>query len=381
MNLWLRWGLVSLGLLGSRISLPAQERLAQTPTNIWNVSLGPHNAASPALDYNGNLYVTTATGKLFALNPDGSQRWVFSLNYEIASTPAIGADGTIFFGCRDRRFYAVGADGQPRWSFKTGGWVDASPALGADGTVYVGSFDRKFYALTPEGKVKWAFATGGPITSSAAIDANGGIYFGSHDRKFYALQPDGTKRWEFATDGAILSSPAIGPDGALYFTSADGYLLVVNADGSLRWKSHTSGINTASPVLGVEGTIFLGVNTNHCEFSAEGKLLWRRSLSEHGYPPMAWIVATPVALEDNLVFTAGTDLYVCIFARGGPGLWHQSLKSGIYASPVVTADGTAYVAAVGTGVFAYKDMPRPAHSSWPMFRANLQRTGRVATDF
>lgn len=380
MNLRLPWHGLMAGLvcLSATITLPAEPGLTQPPTNSWIITLGRHNESSPALDPDGNIYVTAGPGKLWALNPDGSPRWVYSTDFEIASTPAIGTDGAIYFGCRNRRLYAVAADGKLRWSFKTGGWVDASPALGADGTIFFGSWDKQFYALDATGAVRWKFPTGGPITSSAAIDADGGIYVGSHDRKLYALRSDGTKRWEFATGGAILSSPALGVDGTVYFTSTDGNLYALTAAGTVRWKRHTGGITAASPVLGVEGNVYVAVNTNHCEFSAMGELLWQRNLSPGGFRTLDWQVTTPVALENNLVFTAGTDLFLCIFARGGGGLWHQSLGTAIHTSPVVTSDGIAYAGSDGLGFHAFKGMPRPANSSWPMFRANPQRTGRVS---
>lgn len=348
-----------------------------TATNSWTLQLGNHNESSPALDTHGNIYITTLKGRLFAINPDSSIRWSYPFGFESASTPAIGDDGTIYLGCRDRHVYAVDDTGKLRWSFKTGNWVDASPAIGADGTVHVGSWDKMFYALDRAGKLRWKFATGGPITSSAAIDETGVIYFGSHDRKFYALHPDGTKKWEFATGGAILSSPAIGADGALYFTSTDGHLHALNSDGSLRWKLHTGGINASSPVLGVNESIYVGINTNHCAVSAEGKLLWSMHLSPRGYPLFDWIVTTPVALLDGTCITAGTDLVLSIYDEQGPW-WHTSVKSGIHASPAITPDGKVYVASSWTGLFAFTNFPSPANTTWPMFRANSQRTGRVA---
>ncbi|MEI2722455.1 MAG: PQQ-binding-like beta-propeller repeat protein [Verrucomicrobiota bacterium] len=347
-------------------------------TNTWQVMVGYHNESAPALDHHGNIYVTTVDGKLFSLTPEGVTRWHYDFEFESVSTPAIGDDGTIYLGCRNRRLYAVDDQGQLRWSFKTGNWVDASPALGKNGTVYFGSWDKKFYALNLDGTQQWEFATGGPVVSSAAIDRKGVIYFGSHDRKFYALHPDGTKKWEFATEGAVLSSPAIGAEGTLYFTSADGYLWALNPDGTLRWKLHTGGINACSPVVGVHETIFLGINSNHCAVSAAGKLLWANHLSPQGYAPFDWVGAAPVALADGAAITSGTDSLLCIYEQPGWS-WHAALGTGIRASPVITTDGRVYCVTDRTGLHAFANFPGPASSSWPMFRANAQRTGRSHT--
>jgi outer membrane protein assembly factor BamB len=93
--------------------------------------------------------------------------------------PAIGADGTIYVGSAYRYLYAIYPDGKEKWSFKTGDWIGSSPAIGADGTIYVGSYDRYFYAISPDGKEKWSFRTGSDIDSSPAIGADGTIYVGS----------------------------------------------------------------------------------------------------------------------------------------------------------------------------------------------------------
>lgn len=351
------------------------------PSNAWVAKLDGRLEAGPALDLQGNLYITTTRGSLYSLTPEGRTRWQFQFGFESVSTPALGADGSVFFGARDRYCYAVDSTGQLRWRFRTGNWVDASPAIGADGTVYIGSWDSNFYALDAKGQLRWNITTGGPITSSAAVNAGGTIYFGSHDGKFYAVSPQGAKQWEFTTRGAILSSPAIGGDGALYFSSADGYLRVLNPGGTLRWQLHTGGITAASPVLGSQGQIFLGINSNHCEISAEGKLVWSRSMSLNGYAPFDWLVATPVALEDGTMFTGGIDAALSIFERGGAGRWHSFPGSSIRAAPLLDGKGNAYCATTGTGLHAFTNCPAPAATSWPMFRGNPQRTGRVAVGF
>ncbi|MEI6519941.1 MAG: PQQ-binding-like beta-propeller repeat protein [bacterium] len=90
-----------------------------------------------------------------------AQKWAFTTGWNIYSSPALGADGTVYVGSQDKKLYAVNPDGTQRWAFTTGDVV-WSPALGADGTVYVGSFDsNKLYAVNPDGTQRWAFTAGG----------------------------------------------------------------------------------------------------------------------------------------------------------------------------------------------------------------------------
>jgi outer membrane protein assembly factor BamB len=314
---------------------------------------------------------------LLAFGPDGSHRWKASLGFETVASPAIADDGTIYIGSRNRSLYAIAPDGQQKWSFRTGGWVDSSAAIGTNGTVYFGSWDGKFYALTPEGRKKWEFNTDAPVVSSPAIDLGGRVYFGSHDGRLYALNPDGSKRWDFPTRGQILSSPAIADNGDVLFTSLDGRLYAVDVAGKQRWSLHTGGITAASPVVGLEGAVFLGVNSNHCMISAEGRWQWQRGLSPTGYAPWDWIASTPTALADGKVAVTGTDLMVTIFKPDGDWSWNYSLLSGGRASLAVGPDGTIYATGRAGKIFALLSTTPAAETSWPMYRGNPQRNGRA----
>ena len=354
-------------------ALGAEEYYAAT--NLWKALIGPACVSSPALGHDGAVYVGSWQGHLFAFNPDGSKRWRFKTGFEMASSPAVGTYDTVYIGCRDRNFYAVDKKGRKKWMFKTDGWVDTSAAIGQDGALYFGSWDKKFYAVNPDGSKKWEFVTRGPVLSSAAIDAGGVIYFGSNDRKFYALNPDGAKRWEYAAGGAVISSPAIGDDGALYFTSLDGKLHALNPDGTQRWELQTGGITPASPSLAVDGTIYLLVNTNCCAVSPEGKFKWKENIWTH--PEEEWSATAPAVLSTGVaLFTSGDGL-VMAHRPEGKWYWNFWLNGPSRSSPLVGVNGVVYAAGMGTELYAIKHDTGLAESSWPMFRANPQHTGRV----
>jgi len=65
----------------------------------------------------------------------------------VRSSPAAGLDGTVYAGADDNNLYAVNPDGTQKWSFPTSGQILASPAVGGDGIVYVGSNDHSLYAF------------------------------------------------------------------------------------------------------------------------------------------------------------------------------------------------------------------------------------------
>ncbi|MEF8874652.1 MAG: PQQ-binding-like beta-propeller repeat protein, partial [Candidatus Thermoplasmatota archaeon] len=72
----------------------------------------------------------------------------------VYSSPAIGSDGTIYVGSRDTNLYALNPDGTEKWRFDTGNYVLSSPAIGSDGTIYVGTYDAKLVAVTGEHTLK-----------------------------------------------------------------------------------------------------------------------------------------------------------------------------------------------------------------------------------
>jgi outer membrane protein assembly factor BamB len=90
-------------------------------------------------------------------------------------------------GCNDKKLYAVNPDGTEKWSFETGDRITSSPVVGADGNIYFGSHDNRFYSLKPDGTLDMIFLTYGRILSSPTIDVNGNIYVSSEDNKLYAI--------------------------------------------------------------------------------------------------------------------------------------------------------------------------------------------------
>ncbi|GEM_PF-898482 len=362
---------------GGFIKVAAQEQF-YTATNLWKVDVGNYNRSSPAMDLNGILYLTTFDGRLLAISPDGTHLWSFKFGFESVSTPAVGSDGTIYFGSRNRNVYAVAANGKKQWEFTTGAWVDASAAIGNSGDIFIGSWDKIFYCLSPQGQQKWTFQTAGPIVSSAAIDNEGNIYFGSHDHTFYALGSDGSKRWSFTTQGAIISSPALDANGEIYFTSTDGLFYRLTNNGELKWKLRTGGFTASSPVLGSDGTIYLSVNQTHCAFSTNGKLLWQRNFW-HPQANYFGETSASVVADGTVIFTGGDGYVMTVPVDNGANefVWNYWLFGASYSSSLVGPDGTVYVLALPKELHALKNNASLAQSSWPMFRGNPQRTGRM----
>jgi outer membrane protein assembly factor BamB len=340
---------------------------------LWQVKLPDFgNETSPALAPDGTVYQGTFRGWLCAVSPQGKLKWKFKTGTEIRSSPAIAPDGTIYFGSRDRKFYALAPDGKLKWKFTAGAWVDSSPAIAADGTVYFGSWDGNFYAFTPAGELKWQFATSNVITSSPAIANDGTIYFGAHDKNLYALTPDGKLKWKFATGAGIDSSPTINAEGDILFSSTDGNFYALQPDGSELWRLHTGDYYGSSPVLDENGVIYVANNNQYNCISRDGKMLWQVIID-------CQISTSFVVTANHLLYLSLPWLRLGCFDQKGTKQWEFPMGFNLGSSPNLDASGVIY-AGSGRTLFALKPFTNavpPAHSPWPMWRANPQHTGRV----
>ena len=221
-------------------------------TVIWTYPTNWCVFSSPAFGPDGIVYVGSKDHHLYAFRDSigtGALEWsyptgVFYDGHLVDCSPAVGEDGTIYFGTDpygawgqtpvpvDTVFFAVNPDGTLKWIFVMGDGAESSPAIGPDGTIYVGSYDSCVYAIEDmgtEGLLKWKFVTGGPVDASPTVDGDGTIYIGSNDSTLYALNPDGTVKWTFLTEGKIESSVTIDGHGYLYFGSFDGKLYALGS--------------------------------------------------------------------------------------------------------------------------------------------------------
>ncbi|UCE08713.1 MAG: PQQ-binding-like beta-propeller repeat protein, partial [bacterium] len=104
-------------------------------------------------------------------NP-GKLKWSFTTEGWVLS-PVIGSDGTIYVGAFDDKLYAINPDGTEKWNYTISKYMIKSPAIGSDGSIYAGSTKGIFFALKPDGTEKWQFNTDGPVRSSPAIGSDG----------------------------------------------------------------------------------------------------------------------------------------------------------------------------------------------------------------
>ena len=79
---------------------------------------------------------------------------------EVLSSPAVvPGEGTIVVGGGDGKVYFLNPDGSEMASYQTQGPVISSPHVMEDGTVVVGSMDGYFYFFYPDGHLRASYKT------------------------------------------------------------------------------------------------------------------------------------------------------------------------------------------------------------------------------
>ena len=138
----------------------------------WTFETGDGIESSPVIGIDGTIYIGSHDGYLYAINPDGTEQWRFdagppryderwNVSKSIMATPAIALDGTIYVYSSANYLFAVDPNGTEKWKYYLlwGNDFWTSPVIDDDGTIYIGSansqttpgFDAGLHALHPNG--------------------------------------------------------------------------------------------------------------------------------------------------------------------------------------------------------------------------------------
>lgn len=310
----------------------------------WNATLSGYTYSSPSIGPDGTVYVGSED-RIFAFSPEGSQIWSHPIDGYAISSPAIGQDGTIYVGSLDRHLYALRPDGSNKWlPLRTGGEVWSSPVIKEDGTLYFGSNDNRLYALESEtGTILWHFDTRGEVVSSPAIGPDGTIYVGSLDSTLYAINPDGSKGWTFPTGDEIVSSPAIGPDFTIYFGSRDNKVYALDGEtGREKWSFTTGGEVISSPALGSNGVVYIGSRDSvlYALSSQDGSPRWT-------YETSGEIISSPTIDANGRIYFGSLDGNVYALTPEGSLHWSLDLQKPVWSSVTISDDGTLFTTTAG----------------------------------
>ena len=234
---------------------------------------------APAFSTGGDVYVLVRNNGdkgVRSFSKDlTSQNWIFETGTDFNSVPAIASDGTIYAISTNNNIYAINPDGTQKWSapYSTGGgYASSAIALANDGTIYASAklnsdADGVLKAYNPtDGSEKWSVTFSGENVEKGgpAVAADGTVYLGNTGGKMHAFNPDnGAILWTYTASSAIEVVPAIDNLGRIYFGDTSGRFYVLNSDGTEAYSPLSLGIKITSPAaIHTDGKIYVGVETS-----------------------------------------------------------------------------------------------------------------------
>lgn len=353
-----------------------------TPIERWSVSVDGPVEGSPAVGDHNVVYILSGKGSLYAFpldpvdtsagypsRPTPKPLWVFrSLTLVKNPSPAIGPDGTVYFTADNGFLFAVQPNGQEKWRLFLGPPPLTSPTITDSGTLYIGGANN-LYAVSPEGTLLWKFpSTGslsiGTITMPPSLDELGTLFFGTDRGSIWAVSPTGTPLWEYQVGSPLRTSPVIDPFGALYIGAENGRLYALSTSGRKLWDYPTAGPILSTPALAPNGLIyFSGISSvgvtrkesGEIEYTTVYSLFGLRvgpnqsvgaevnvTLTVTGPPPVNSASSPLISREGNLFFVLANGPLFATDASGAL-IWELPLDDVTNSSPALAEDGTLII--------------------------------------
>ena len=348
----------------------------QTNDTKW-VLTSPRFASGPLVGGDGTLYLCgrASTPQIYAIREDGTLKWNLTIGsyHDPAPIPSIiGSDGTIYaqgsispwftgveYISYGHILYAINPNGTKKWIFDHSKFI------------HLTFFDNATHTHREDLR-----------TGDVNIDHSGSIFFsvakwsgtylkepwtlieGKYTYYLFSVNPDGTLRWmyTFPPETTDISPIAIGHDGNIYMTpmdkisnrnnitvfSSNGYIILNKRIGWGTWLG--------SPAIGNDGTIYVnGVTLS--ALTSNGTMLWERQVIEGtGYS----VTSTPIITNDSvIVLIHSMPNYrgaIRAFDFNGNTRWifyfemdtitSPSLMSGRPQQPIADGNGNVYFSAI-----------------------------------
>jgi outer membrane protein assembly factor BamB len=252
-----------------------------------------------------------------------------------------------------RRFDTALPQNLPAESVTPRADFQSSSAIGPDGTIYIANFPGALFALrdSPSARdqleVVWRFhpPTSSSFHATPALSADGStLYIGfasggfnqPGSATFYALKApaSGTEPqvlWTVDLGATrVMASPTVGPDGTIYVGDSGGDLFAIGSNGTIKWQTQTGPSVKSAPALAADGTVYhASSNGKMYAVSPQGQVKWTFDFGEH-------LGSTPLLTSQG----------------GGPGGGGGANGIGSGGSPTVGADGTIFIGANNSNMYA-----------------------------
>jgi outer membrane protein assembly factor BamB len=277
---------------------------------LWVTEIGP-TVSSPLFE-DGTIYVSTITGRIFAINLIQRRiKWHLDVGSPLVSSPLVD-NGILVAATYDS-------------------WIKDM--------IYRGK-NSVFGVNIQDGKQLWHYDIPGDIFSSPCLVDHTTIVVGSTKSGIYALDMySGVLRWVFKTEGEVWSSASYNGK-AIFIGSDDGFIYSVDTEGKLLWKTKLDGkVRSSSPCLShnyqdEDPSIFIGTYTGgmFCLDQLNGMIKWSKCISRP-------VMASPATIKDKVFFATSNNKIYCLQVNDGSKLWDFETGDRIWSSPCLSEYG------------------------------------------
>ena len=332
------------------------------------------------------MYIPTSTpaGHLFAIDVvSGEFKWVFAISQITYGGGALVApDGTIYQCVRNatiNNVYAINPNGTQKWAVKLDAAIGAFPALSADGVLYCLTNKSTLYALdASSGAIKWQQSLDGATGSAVAIDKAGNVYVGT-SAAIYSFKPNKEQNWKLEEVNVTEQATFALKEQVLYATLKNGGLVAVDmTNGTKKWTYPTTKGDAYFPIADKNGNVYFtekGSQTVHA-VNASGSKIWEKNVGNN-------LNYSGGALSTDGILYIGTqsnNKVLGLDITNGNIVFEETVGQQVMAAVSIGPDRRLYCGTIGSNnigsIKAFAVNKTLATDSWSIRGGDIQGTNR-----
>ena len=332
------------------------------------------------------MYIPTSTpaGHLFAIDVvSGEFKWVFAISQITYGGGALVApDGTIYQCVRNatiNNVYAINPNGTQKWAVKLDAAIGAFPALSADGVLYCLTNKSTLYALdASSGAIKWQQSLDGATGSAVAIDKAGNVYAGT-SAAIYSFKPNKEQNWKLEEVNVTEQATFALKDQVLFATLKNGGLVAVDmTNGTKKWTYPTTKGDAYFPIADKNGNVYFtekGSQTVHA-VNASGSKIWEKNVGNN-------LNYSGGALSTDGILYIGTqsnNKVLGLDITNGNIVFEETVGQQVMAAVSIGPDRRLYCGTIGSNnigsIKAFAVNKTLATDSWSIRGGDIQGTNR-----
>lgn len=332
------------------------------------------------------MYIPTSTpaGHLFAIDVvSGEFKWVFAISQITYGGGALVApNGTIYQCVRNatiNNVYAINPNGTQKWAVKLDAAIGAFPALSADGVLYCLTNKSTLYALdASSGAIKWQQSLDGATGSAVAIDKAGNVYAGT-SAAIYSFKSNKEQNWKLEEVNVTEQATFALKDQVLYATLKNGGLVAVDmTNGTKKWTYPTTKGDAYFPIADKNGNVYFtekGSQTVHA-VNASGSKIWEKNVGNN-------LNYSGGALSTDGILYIGTqsnNKVLGLDITNGNIVFEETVGQQVMAAVSIGPDRRLYCGTIGSNnigsIKAFAVNKTLATDSWSIRGGDIQGTNR-----